>query len=104
MIPTKKDIQRKHLKNVSDDELLHKINENLHANVCDAHPLMIMYIQNVSTNMKEGFQEIHEQLDPVVEYVTGKKTIERIWNQWKDRIYGAAATLIVVLLVHFLNL
>lgn len=84
---------------LDDEEILQQINDKLPADVCKAHPFMLLYIQKVS----QGINQLNKRLDPIEEYVTGKKTIERVWNAWKDRIYGFLFAVILMLVSKYFH-
>lgn len=92
-----------HLHNIAehqeDDDLLEEITKHLPANVCAAHGMMILFIKNSNKNSTARFDELDKKIDPVVAWVTRKKTSEDIWDAWKNRIYGSIVTVLTGILL-----
>jgi uncharacterized membrane protein YvbJ len=70
-----------------DEELLHQINENIPAKTCAAHPILLIYIKNITKNVNEGFQEINDKIDPINDYFENLAIAEKASEQVeKDEI------------------
>jgi TolA-binding protein len=52
-----------------DEDLLHTINENIPAKTCAAHPILLIYMENITKNVNQGFQDITDKIDPINEYI-----------------------------------
>lgn len=59
-----------------DEDLLHTINENIPAKTCAAHPILLIYMENITKNVNKGFQNINDKIDPIHDYIE-EVTIER---------------------------
>lgn len=70
---------------IIDEDLLHIINENIPAKTCAAHPILLVYIKNITKNVNQGFKEINEKIDPISDYITEagieKKADEQVENK-----------------------
>lgn len=69
---------------------------NINKYVCPAHPYLEKELQNTSKEIKD----LNERLDPIVDYVTGKKAIDEWWTIWKNRIYGVIGTIIAGIILY----
>lgn len=67
-----------------DEELLHQINENIPAKTCAAHPILLIYIKNITKNVNKGFQDINEKIDPINDYIENL-AIERKANEQVEK-------------------
>lgn len=52
-----------------DEDLLHTINENIPAKTCAAHPILLIYMENITKNVNQGFQDITDKIDPITDYI-----------------------------------
>jgi hypothetical protein len=63
-----------------DEDLLLKINENIPTKTCAAHPILLIYIENITKNVNKGFEEIAVKIDPINDYIE-ELAIERKANE-----------------------
>lgn len=88
---------------IDDEELLQQINDKLPADVCNAHPFMILYIQKIANNINNGFKQLNTRLDPIEQSYKKNNVMKDFWAVWKDRIYGFTAALILILISKYLH-
>lgn len=96
----------------NEEKLLKDIEKNLPSQVCPAHSLLILYIQDMNKTMKDELSKIEKKVDLLIEYKSEeqgkgkeKDNNEVTTNKRKDVILGAILgfifTLIIMIITQF---